>query len=109
MKQNEYEELFTIRDMAWLPMLLSAIKLSTVKGCGGIWVPKVYGWMFFVSWFVAELVTIVASRHQLWKDERQKALILSRQWGKTWLLRAERQKTIGTALINPFLIFLCFF
>jgi len=89
-------------------MLLSAVKLSAVKGSGGIWGPKVCGWMFFVSWFVAEIVTVVASRHQLSEAEREKALILSRQWRKTWSLRAERQKTIEDALINPFLILVCF-
>jgi hypothetical protein len=34
--------------------------------------------------------------------------MLSRQWRKTWSLRAERQKTIEDALSKPFLIFLCF-
>jgi hypothetical protein len=105
---ERYEKGFTFRVMAWIPMLLSAVKLCAVKGYGGIWSPKVCGWMFVVSWFVVELLTVVASRHQLSEDEREKALMLSQQWRKTWSLRAERQKTIEDALINPFLIFLCF-
>ncbi len=105
---ERYEKGFTFRVMAWTPMLLSAVKLCAVKGYVGIWGPKVCGWILFVSWFVVELVSVVASRHQLSEGERQKALILSRQWRKTWSLLAERQKTIEDALVNPFLIFLCF-
>jgi hypothetical protein len=34
--------------------------------------------------------------------------MLSRHWRKTWSLGAERQKIIEDAVINPFMIFLCF-
>ncbi len=105
---ERYEKGFIFRVMAWIPMLLAAVKLSAVKGYGGIWGPKVCSLMFFSSWIVTELVTIIASWHQLSEDEQEKALILSRQWRETWSLRAERQKTIEDALINPLLILLCF-
>jgi len=39
--------------------------------------------MFFCSWFVTELITIVASRQQLSEKQRETALKLGRLWRKS--------------------------
>jgi hypothetical protein len=95
---ERYEKGFTLRAVAWIPMLLAAVKMCAVKGGWGIWGPKVCGWMFFVSWFVTELVFIYASRHQLSEDEREKAVSLSWKWRKSWFLPREKMKSINSAL-----------
>lgn len=40
---ERYEKEFAFRVMAWIPILLSTVKLCAVKGYGGIWGPKVCG------------------------------------------------------------------
>jgi hypothetical protein len=105
---EENEKSLTFRILVWIPMLFAVVKLLAIKGGWHLWGPKVCGWMLFISCMVMEFITMEASRHQLSKDERDKALMLSQQWRKAENLQVGRQKTIEDALINPFLAFPCF-
>jgi hypothetical protein len=95
---ERYEKGFTLRAVAWIPILLAALKMIAVTGGWSLWGPKVCGWMFFVSWFITELVFIRASRHRLSTNEREKVLSLSREWRKSWFLPWEKMKSVNAAL-----------
>jgi hypothetical protein len=80
---EQYEKDLTFRLLVWIPMLLSLVKIFSVTGGWSVWGPKVCGCMFFCSWFVTELITIVASRQQLSEKQRDTALRLGRLWRKS--------------------------
>jgi hypothetical protein len=84
---ERYEKGLIFRLLVWIPMLLAPVKIFSVTGGWSVWGPKVCGCMFFCSWFVTELITIVASRHQLSEDQREKVLKLGRLWRKSWEVR----------------------
>lgn len=81
---QEYEKGMTFRLLVWVPMLLALLKILSVTGGWSILGPKVCGCMFFCSWLTAELITIVASRGRLSREQRDRAAQLSRCWRKEW-------------------------
>jgi hypothetical protein len=80
---ERYEKDLTFRLLVWIPMLFSLVKIFSGTGGWSVWGPRVCGCMFFCSWFVTELITIVASRQQLSEKQRETALKLGRLWRKS--------------------------
>jgi len=80
---EQYEKGLTFRPLVWIPMLLSFVKIFSGTGGWSVWGPKVCGCMFLCSWFVTELISIVASRQQLSEEQREASLKLGRLWRKS--------------------------
>lgn len=80
---ERYEKGLVFGALLWVPMLFLLLKIYSGTGGWGLWGPKVCGCMFFCSWLVPELITIVASRQQLSVKQRTSALKLGRLWRKS--------------------------
>ncbi|KAL8819877.1 MAG: hypothetical protein Q9223_001796, partial [Gallowayella weberi] len=96
-----------LRLFVWIPMLFQVAKLLVVRGA---WWSRMLGFIYFISWLVIEMLSIICAQHDFTPLEREAAFELGRILNApNWKSQVEPDHPIeqnAATICGQFLLFL---